>query len=348
MEHPMGSHVKKRATVRQIAAETSLSIATVSRVLNGQDNVAPRTRELVLHAARRLGHDGPAQRAAAGGVFVRCPYLLDDYFGPMVSSIVETIELHGLTAVINAGTAARRPGALSGLPRTAGLAGGVLILPPEEPEELARLRDQRFPFVVLDPRTSPPRDIVAVSSAHVTGARLVMAHLVELGHRQVGIIAGPREWLVTTSRMAGYVAALADAGVLPSPERIRFVNEPSMENGYRAAVELLGLPDRPTALACFNDKTAVGALRAARERGLRVPEDLSIAGFDDADIGQATHPMLTTVHQPLAEMGRMAVTMLVRMLKGHDLDARHVELGTDLVIRTSTGPAPDTRREDSV
>jgi LacI family transcriptional regulator len=180
---------------------------------------------------------------------------------------------------------------------------------------------------------------VAVSSAHVTGARLVMAHLVELGHRQVGIVAGPREWLVTTSRMAGYAAALADAGVLPSPERIRFVDEPSMENGYRAACELLGLADRPTALACFNDKTAVGALRAARERGLRVPEDLSIAGFDDADIGQATHPMLTTVHQPLAEMGRMAVTMLVRMLKGHDLDARHVELGTDLVIRTSTGPA---------
>jgi LacI family transcriptional regulator len=339
MEHPMGSHVKKRATVRQIAAETSLSIATVSRVLNGQDNVAPRTRELVLHAARRLGHEGPVQRAAAGGVFVRCPYLLDDYFGPMVSSIVETIELHGLTAVINAGTAARRPGVLTGLPGTAGLAGGVLILPPEEPHELARLRDQRFPFVVLDPRTSPPRDIVAVSSAHVTGARIVMAHLVELGHRQVGIVAGPREWLVTTSRMAGYAAALADAGVLPSPERIRFVDEPSMENGYRAACELLGLADRPTALACFNDKTAVGALRAARERGLRVPEDLSIAGFDDADIGQATHPMLTTVHQPLAEMGRMAVTMLVRMLKGHDLDARHVELGTDLVIRTSTGPA---------
>jgi LacI family transcriptional regulator len=130
MEQVEEDPVKKRATVRQIAADTSLSIATVSRVLNGQDNVAPRTRELVLHAARRLGHEGPAQRAAPGGVFVRCPYLLDDYFGPMVSSMVETIELHGLTAVINAGTAARRPGALAGLPKTAGLAGGVLILPP--------------------------------------------------------------------------------------------------------------------------------------------------------------------------------------------------------------------------
>jgi LacI family transcriptional regulator len=331
--------VQKRATVRQLAAETGLSIATVSRVLNGHANVAPQTRELVLHAAGRLGREGPQRRPVLGGVYVRCPYLLDDYFGPMVSSIVETIELHGMTAVINAGRAARRPGVLAGLPATAGLAGGVLILPPEPAEELTRLRDQAFPFVVLDPRTSPPRDIVAVSGAHVTGAGMLMAHLVELGHRRVGIIAGPREWLVTGSRMAGYVAALADVGVLPSPELLRFVDEPSMENGYRAAGELLDRPVRPTALACFNDKTAVGALRAARERGLRVPEDLSIAGFDDADIGRATEPMLTTVHQPLAEMGRMAVTMLVRMLKGHELDARHVELGTDLVVRGSTGPA---------
>jgi LacI family transcriptional regulator len=332
--------LRQRVTVRELAAETGLSIATVSRVLNGQSNVAPRTREVVLQAVGRLGPHRPRSRGDRGSIYIRCPYLLDDYFGPMISSIGETVELHGMTAVLNAGKAARRSDALSGLPGMAGVEGAILVLPPEPAEDLGRLRDQGFPFVVLDPRTNPPRDIVAVSAAHVTGARSLMTHLVELGHRRVGIIGGPQDWLVTESRTTGYVAALADVGVLPAPELLRFVPEPTLPDGYRAAGELLDQPLRPTALVGFNDKIAVGALRAARERGLRVPQDLSIVGFDDADISQATEPMLTTVRQPLAEMGRMAVTMLVRMVQRHELDARHVELGTDLVIRGSTGPVP--------
>ncbi|MGC9671051.1 LacI family DNA-binding transcriptional regulator [Planosporangium sp. 12N6] len=334
--------MRQRATVRELAAETGLSVATVSRVLNGQANVAPRTREVVLQAAGRLGHQAPRPRTDRDAIYIRCPYLLDDYFGRIVSSIVETVELHGMTAILNAGNAAQRSDVLSDLPGRAGVEGGILILPPEPGDDLIRLRDRGFPFVVVDPRTQPPRDIVAVSAAHVTGARSVMTHLVELGHRRVGIIGGPREWLVTDSRMTGYVAALADAGVLPSPELLRFVVEPSLDNGYRAACELLDQPDRPTALVGFNDKIAIGALRAAVERGLRVPDDLSIAGFDDLEISQMTQPMLTTVRQPLAELGRMAVTLLLRLLKRHELDARHVELATDLVVRGTTGPAPGT------
>jgi LacI family transcriptional regulator len=332
--------LRQRATVRELAAETGLSIATVSRVLNGQRNVAPRTRELVLQAVGRLGHEAAPLRSDRAAIHIRCPYLLDDYFGPMVTSIVETVELHGMTAVLNAGKAARRSGALMELPGLGGVDGGILILPPEPGEDLIALRDRGFPFVVLDPRTTLPRDIIAISAAHVTGARSLMTHLVELGHRRVGIIGGPREWLVTDARMTGYVAALADAGVLPAPGLVRYVAEPSVLDGYHAACALLDRPERPTALVGFNDKIAVGALRAARERGLRVPADLSIAGFDDTDISQATEPMLTTVRQPLAELGRMAVTMLLRSIKRHELDARHVELATDLVVRGSTGPVP--------
>ena len=192
---------------------------------------------------------------------------------------------------------------------------------------------------MVDPRTPPPRDIAAVSAAHVTGARSVMSHLVRLGHRRVAIIGGPREWLVTDDRMTGYVAALAD-GVLPSPELVRFVDEPSMEKGYQAACELLDQPARPTAVAAFNDKIAVGVLQAADERGLRVPADLSVTGFDDIEIARAARPRLTTVRQPLAELGRMAVTLLMRQLRGHQLDALHVELATELVERSSTAPPP--------
>ncbi len=329
--------MRQRATVRQVAEETGLSIATVSRVLNGQNNVAPRTREMVLEAAGRLGRRPPHRRSPV--VYLRCPYVLSDYFGLIVSSIAEAAAAQRLEVLLNAGESAQHTDALRGLPARAGVGGAILILPPEPAADLVRLRDSGFPFVVVDPRTTPPRDIAAVSAAHVTGARALMAHLVAHGHRRVGIIAGPRDWLVTDARTAGYLAALADVGVLPTPDLIRHVPEPTVDHGHRAAAELLDQPSRPTTLVGFNDKMAVGALRAAAERGLRVPDDLSVAGFDDIDLSRATHPQLTTVRQPLAEMGRMAVTLYTRLLDQHEHEALHVELATELIVRSSTGPA---------
>ena len=333
----------RRVTVRDIAAHTGVSIATVSRVLNEQANVAPRTRDLVRRAAEELGAQTDATgRAAAvrqGAVFVRCPYVLTDYFGLIVSSIAETLELHGRTLILNAGEAAQQAAVLPALPTRAGVGGAIVILPPEPSEQLVALRGRGFPFVVVDPRTAMPRDIAAVSAAHFAGARSLTAHLTRLGHRRIGVIAGPDNWLASEARLAGHASALAEAGVLPSPELVR-ATEPTTRHGYQAANALLDLPQRPTALIGFNDKAAVGALTAAAQRGLRVPDDLSIAGFDDIDLAQATSPMLTTVRQPLAEMGRMAVSLLIRLLDGHRVDALHVELATELVVRGSTGAAP--------
>ena len=341
----MARRVGPRATVRDVAAETGLSIATISRVLNGQTNVAPHTRDVVLKAVSRLGDQAPRRRggpdpSGRGAVYVRCPYVLTDYFGLIVSSIAETIELHHRQMILNAGESAQHVDILSGLAERPEVGGAILILPPEPPEALVRLRDQQFPFVVVDPRTPPPRDIAAVSAAHFAGARRMMAHLVELGHRRVGIIGGPREWLANDARLAGYAAPLADVGVLPDPDLVRCVVEPNTDNGYRGACELLDLDDRPTALVAFNDKMAVGALWAAAERGLRVPGDLSVAGFDDIDVSRAAQPMLTTVRQPLEEMGRMAVTLLMRLLDRHTLEALHISLATELIVRDSTGPVP--------
>lgn len=325
-----------RATVRDVAAETGLSIATVSRVLNGQANVAEHTRDLVLRAVERLGAQAPKprNRTRPGAVHVRCPYLLTDYFGLIVTSVAEELAKHGRRVVLDAGTSAQKTSVLPSLGPD--IAGAVLVLPPEPPEQLVRLRDRKFPFVVVDPRTELPRDVAAVSAAHFAGARKLVAHLVELGHRRIGVLGGPRDWLASDSRSAGYAAALADVGVLPSPELVRHVDEPTEENGYRAANEVWG--ERPTALVAFNDKMAVGALRAARERGLDVPGDVSIAGFDDLDLSRATTPGLTTVRQPVREMGRLAVTLLMRLLDRHEVEALHVELATELVVRDSTGP----------
>jgi LacI family transcriptional regulator len=329
----------RRVTVRDIAARTGVSIATVSRVLNGQDHVAPETRELVRNAAEQLRAHPPGSAAPAvpGAIYLRCPYVLSDYFGLIVSSVAETLALHGRAAVLDAGEAAQHATVLPSLPSRPGVAGAIVVLPPEPSDQLVALRARGFPFVVVDPRTPPPRDVAAVSAAHFAGSRSVTAHLARLGHRRIGAIAGPHNWLAGQARLAGHASALAEAGVLHPPELTR-TGEPTADFGHQAAAELLDLPVRPTALACFNDKAAVGALAAAAERGLRVPGDLSVTGFDDIDLAQATSPLLTTVRQPLAEMGRMAVSLLVRLLDGHQVDALHVELATELIVRGSTAP----------
>ena len=336
MARPKATHV----TVRAIAAEAGVSIATVSRVMNGHVQVAPETQERVRRAGERLGAPAPARRGAnQGAVYVRCPYVLTDYFGVIVSSVAETLDLHRRRLVLGAGEAAQGAHVLAGLPQDPGMAGAILILPPEPGEELQELRATGFPFVVVDPRTALPGEIASVSAANFAGARSITAHLTSLGHRRIGVVAGPTEWLASDARLVGHTSALAATGALPAPELLRSV-EPTVEHGYRAAGELLDLPDRPTALVAFNDKVAAGALRAAHERGLRVPQDLSVTGFDDSDLSRSTQPPLTTVRQPLEEMGRMAVSLLTRLLDRHTVDTLHVELATQLVVRDSTGPVP--------
>jgi len=335
---------RRRATVRDIATELGVSIATVSRVLNDHPHVAPETRELVNAAIKRLGGRAPGARRSAArssapqrSIYLRCPYVLSDYFGLIVSSIAETLELHGRQVILDAGEASQAMHVLPSLRNRADVCGAIVILPLEPAEELISLRASGFPFVVVDPRTPVPRDIAAVSAAHFAGARMVTAHLVELGHRRIGVLAGPDEWLASQSRKGGHASALAEVGVLQDPTLVR-PGPATIEFGHHAASELLDLPRRPTALIGFNDKTAVGALAAAAERGLQVPEDVSITGFDDSDLARVTRPLLTTVRQPLQEMGRIAVSLLIRLLDGHGVDALHVELATELVIRDSTGP----------
>jgi LacI family transcriptional regulator len=334
-----------RVTVRAIAAETGLSIATISRVLNGGGNVATDTRERVRQVVERLGDRAPEPRrrvpprATRPPVLVRCPYLLTDYFGHIVTSIAETLALHGQSMLLDAGDAVVKSTVIRELPRRGDAYGAVLILPPEPRADLEALAARSYPLVVVDPRTAVPRGMVSISAAHFSGARAVTRHLIELGHRQIGVITGPPHWHTRDDRVGGHLAALAEAGVLGDPELMRY-GEPAARTGVWAGGELLGLRPRPSAIVCFNDKVAVGVLEAATAHGLRVPEDLSVAGFDDIDVSRATTPRLTTVRQPLQEIGRTAVTMLMRQLDGHAHEALSMELQTRLVVRESTGPAP--------
>ncbi|MFI0723256.1 LacI family DNA-binding transcriptional regulator [Streptomyces sp. NPDC021224] len=342
----MGRRPGSRVTIRAIADEAGVSIATVSRVINGRDAVAPATQEMVRQAARRLGGvavpgDPGTPEAAVLPVFVSCPYKLTDYFGTIVTSVIETLDLHGRKAVVQAGGSAQGSrGSLLELPRRPGFAGAVLVLPPSSTEDLRALHAQHYPLVVIDPRAELPEDVASVSAAHAAGARRLTGHLTGLGHRRIGFVGGPRDWLASRNRLVGYASALAEIGVLPDHELIRHVTEPTADEGRRAALSLLAHPQPPTAIVAFNDKTAAGALRAARGLGLRVPEDLSVTGFDDSELSDSTTPTLTTARQPLEEMGRMAVSLLMRLVAGHAVDTLHVELATPLVVRESTGPVP--------
>ena len=329
----------ERLTVRDIAAESGLSIATISRVLNAQDQVAAGTRQRVREAIERLGGRAPLPRPRAPKpglpVLLRCPYLLSDYFGRLVTSIAETLSLAGRTVLLDVGDSRAGVPVLRDLPAARATAGAILVLPPESVEDLAFLQSRRYPVVVVDPQAPVPRGMVSIAAAHTAGARAVTRHLLALGHRRIGLISGPTHWLPGADRKAGHLAALTEAGLLGSPELMR-AGEPAIHTGITAGGELLDLPDRPTAIACFNDKIAVGVVQAAAARGLSVPGDLSVTGFDDSEISHASTPMLTTVRQPLREMGQIAVTMLLRLLDSQALDAVHIELATELIVRDST------------
>ena len=191
--------------------------------------------------------------------------------------------------------------------------------------------------MVIDPLMRLDQRIPSVSAANISGADQAMRHLLDLGHRRIAQIAGPHGWLATEDRRRGYRAALASAGILPDPA-LEVESIPEVDPGRNAAAALLALPDPPTAIFAFNDDTAIGAIQAARERGLRVPEDLSVVGFDDVEHATIVTPALTTVRQPLAEMGRTAVSLLSRLMDGQSFETLHVELATRLVVRDSTAP----------
>jgi len=340
-----GRHPHARATIRDIADRAGVSIATVSRVLNGRPDVAPETREEVLEVARKLRFTtNRSARSLSGGrtglIGVTIPIVHAAYFAFILSGAAEALYEQDLRAVLCPTQHEHdREVDLLGRLMHGTTDGALLMLPSETPEELQALRDFGYPFVVVDARAPLHEGIPAVTAANSSGAKQAIAHLLDHGHRRIGVITGPRSWNASNERLIGYHAALAGAGLVPDPQ-LEVEGDFEHETGYAGGKKLLSLPDPPTAIFAFNDDMAVGALNAALQRGLRVPEDLSIVGFDDSVQAQNVSPKLTTVYQPLAEMGRMAVSLLTRILEGQRLEAVRVELGTRLIVRGTTGPLP--------
>ena len=338
----MGNRLQGRPpTIRDIAREAGVSVATISRVLNRQPHVAPETRAAVLRVVRERGFSqNRSARALSGAptglVGVTLPFIRASYFAQIAAALAEALHEQDMRPIIcpTLDEHDREVGLLERLMHGT-TDGAVLILPSESNDELRRAHEHGYPFVVLDPRVPLDPGIPSVSSANTAGAIDATEHLLRLGHRRIAAITGPAGWCATEERLIGYRGALARAGI-PLDQALEIESNFEMDGGVAAAAGCSTPPSPPTAIFAFNDNLAIGALQVARERGLGVPDDLSLVGFDDSEQAPLVTPALTSVRQPLTEMGRMAVTLLLRLLKQPTDETLKVELATTLVVREST------------
>jgi len=201
--------------------------------------------------------------------------------------------------------------------------------------DLVALSRARLPLVVVDPLNLPPAQVTSVGATNFAGGIAATQHLLSLGHRRVAYLGGVPGSSVDQARMHGYLAAMAAERVPVLEGYVRSGNF-HYQGGLVEGRELLDLPERPTAVFVANDESAAGMLEAARSYGLQMPQDLSVVGFDDTQVARLTSPPLTTVRQPLREMGALALRMALGLAAGDKLDSHHVELATELVVRGST------------
>jgi LacI family transcriptional regulator len=326
-------------TIVDVARESNVSYTTVSRVINNKDNVRPETRERVLMAMTRLGYvvDQRA-RSLAGGRSQVIGLLVHDLGTSYIGEIIRGIDAELAPAQYDLilYTTHRRKTKESAyvVTLTRGLADGLLLVLPRDPGSyLETLRQYRFPHVLIDHR-GVDEETPAVAAANRQGAYSATEYLVELGHRRIGFITGAMDQMCAQDRLEGYRAALMDHGVDFNPELVREGNF-FQSLGYVGASALLELPHPPTAIFASNDVSALGAMEAVREHGLRIPDDVSVVGFDDIPQAAHVHPPLTTVRQPLEEMGRAATRMLLERINDPQRPIERVELPTELVLRQS-------------
>jgi DNA-binding LacI/PurR family transcriptional regulator len=204
-------------------------------------------------------------------------------------------------------------------------------------QQQSQLATRSIPLVVLDPTGEPLHETPSVGATNWSGGMAATRHLLDLGHRRIAMLSGPTQWPCCRARLDGYRAAMDAAGVPVDPDLVR-VSTLYVEGGLRDGAELLRLPDPPTAVFTANDLQALGVYEAARRAGLRIPEDLSVVGFDDLSFTQWAGPPITTVRQPLVQMGAAAARMVLALADGEPLEQHRVELATTLVVRESTAP----------
>jgi DNA-binding LacI/PurR family transcriptional regulator len=332
-----------RARLADIAVQARVSEATVSRVLNGRPGVAEGTRQSVLTALDVLGYERPSRlrRKSAGLVGLVVPELTNPIF-PAFAQVIETsLAQHGYTPVLCTQT----PGgvheddytemllerSVSGIVFVSGLHADTLA----DHQRYRQLTERGLPIVLINGYADDV-DAPFVSCDDHAASALAVRHLVELGHTRIGLAVGPERFVPAIRKVAGFreaMAALAGPGE-PCIERSLF----TVEGGQAAAARLI--EQGCTAVVCGSDLMALGAVRAARSGGLRVPQDVSVVGYDDSVLIAFTDPPLTTLRQSVQEMGEAAVRALVDEISGQPAPRAEYVFRPELVVRGSTGSAP--------
>jgi len=328
-----------RATIADVAERAGVSTATVSRVLSGVGVAREPTRQRVLAAARELDYrPSGIARALKRRETRTLGLLVTDLGNPFYPQVVSAIESaaheRGYGIVLsNGGDDPERELEHLDLLVERRVDGIIVASSRMTGRHAAFLRRSPVPIVLVN-STAAGSGIPAVATAHRRGAEMAAAHLVGLGHRRIGHIGAPSEHAAAAQREAGVRDALVR---LPDPVVVQ--GDGHVEGGARAAEGLIG--SGVTAIACYNDLTAIGALRTLRRAGCHVPQQLSVIGFDDIEMAAWTDPPLTTIRQPTGELGRWAVDRLLDALNGSGSNgAEPRELEPELVVRASTGPPP--------
>lgn len=334
-----------RPTLAAVAREAGVSTPTVSKVINGREDVAAGTRARVLAALEMTGYQSPLQRRTAEGRTPAVEVVFDSlnsaYAVEVLNGVMEHAAAEDVQVLLNV-TQQQSASHLTPERRAQrildeGRVGLIVVTSAFGEAQLDAFYRRHIPVVVIDPLNPPPGDVVSVGASNWAGGKSATAHLLELGHRRIAYLGGPSEAECSQARLHGYMAALMASGVAVNDEYIiPGIFRP--EHGARGLRTLLALDERPTAIFAASDSIALGVLAEARRQRIRIPDDLSLAGFDGTFQAEEAVPALTSVAQPLQEMGRAALRFVLRQARGELLDSRRVELATHLVVRESTAP----------
>ena len=333
----------RRPTSQHVAELAGVSRTTVSFVLNDVEgiNLPDSTRQRVFEAAHELGYvpDAAARTLASGraqtlGLILHGAFQLeiDAYIPRLLSSLFTVSREHGFQVIFEVVETSRNT-TYRDLVRGKQIDGLVVIYPSKKDSQLVELIDEGFPVVLLGSVNHPKEHSVMQSSS----VRKAVHHLIELGHKRIAHISfAPENVGASNHRLKSYQRYLREAGLEASDELIRYGNY-SAESGYKGMMSLLELAEKPTAIFAGNDTIALGAMAAIHERGLRIPDDIAVVGYDDIPLAKFAAPPLTTVHTPPLEQGRLAGEMLIKLVKGERLEQKQLKVDTDLIIRESCG-----------
>jgi LacI family transcriptional regulator, galactose operon repressor len=334
-----------RVTITQIAREAGVSITTVSKVLNHMPGVAQDTRDRVEHVIERRqyvqSHAARLLRKSQTGLIDLAIMRLEGgYDLGIMHGVQDVLESTGHRLVVFA-THEDENLERRWLRRVVEQAtDGVLLLLPYERSGVASvLVEHKIPFVAIGDRNDLDMPFPSIGSTIWQGGYTATEYLIGLGHRRIGIVTGPLSLRTSRARLAGYREAQESAGIHVDPALILEGNY-LLGDGYQQTHAMLDLSEPPTAIFAGNDAQATGVFRALYERNIKIPDMMSVIGFDDVMYSSQMAPPLTTIQQPLVEIGRMATNMLLRFINGDPLEATHVELSTSLVIRQSCAAPP--------